>query len=112
MSKLIKDPTEQHLTGDDVDKVYTALGKGSEWFAIVGRGAFHFRFGPYDGKEAGEIMRRAVEERIAVTIVTYCGREFDWNTARDIGMRLVLPEDRRGPFGWLARWRKRRRAST
>jgi hypothetical protein len=110
MAALIKDPTEVHETHDHLDTVYTSLGKSTEYWAIIGRGAFVFRFGPYTGPEAGAIMKRAVDERIAVTIVGQCGREFDWEAARDLGMRLVLPEDRRGPIGWFMRLRKRRTA--
>lgn len=77
---------------------------------MVGRGAFAFRFGPYEGKECGPILERAVKERVAVTIVGQCGREFDWEIARDMGMRLVLPQDRVGHWTWIKAkmlfWRK------
>jgi hypothetical protein len=43
MAALIKDPTELQATSDDLDKTYTALGKGTEWWVGVGRGTFLFR---------------------------------------------------------------------
>lgn len=107
MTDLIKDPTEQKLDEHEraITNTYIALNNCSEYWIIAARGAFAFRFGPYDGKEAGEILSRAVKERIAVSVVGQCGREFDWDIARDIGMRLVLPEDR--PLGFWRRLFKR-----
>lgn len=94
---LIKDPTEQKLDpkDTDIDNAYIALGKSTEFWIVVGRGSFAFRFGPYEGKECGPILERAIKERIAVTVVGQCGREFDWEIAKDMGMRLVLPGDRK-----------------
>ncbi len=96
MADIIKDPTELVLTPEDMEAVarpYIALGKSTEFWIVVGRGAFAFRFGPYTGKECGPILERSIKEQIAVTVIGQCGREFDWEIAKDMGMRLVLPED-------------------
>lgn len=111
MSKFIKEPTQRPIDPREanIDKAYTALGKSTEFWIILGHGAFAFRFGPYTGPEAGEILTRAVKERIATTIVGQCGRDFDWEIARDMGLRLVLPRDR-----WWRRllwWRKAKEAA-
>lgn len=57
----------------------------AEWFAIIARKNLAFRFGPYTGEEAGEIMQRCTEERIALMLTANCGREFDWEIAREWG---------------------------
>lgn len=46
MKNLIKEETEQKLSDDDIEKAYSALGKSTEFWIVVGRGAFCFRFGP------------------------------------------------------------------
>ncbi len=104
MSRMIKDAAEQRLTDEQIDATYSALGKGTEFWVVVGRGAFAFRFGPYSGPEAGQILTQCVEKRVAATVVAQCGRDFDWSAATDIGMRLVLPNDLKGIRGWLARF--------
>ncbi|MET4341975.1 hypothetical protein [Bradyrhizobium sp. RT9a] len=110
---LIKDPVER-VDGETervVESTYIALGKGNECWIVLARGAFAFRFGPYSGPEAGAILNRCVKERIAATVVMQCGPDFDWEIARDIGMKLVLPEDRLTPLGLLRRFLKRLRRS-
>jgi hypothetical protein len=110
---LIKDPTER-VDGETervVQSTYVALGKGNECWIVVARGAFAFRFGPYTGPEAGAILERCVKERIAASIVMQCGPEFDWEIARDIGMKLVLPQDRVPLLGRLLRLLARLRRS-
>jgi hypothetical protein len=68
-----------------VDKPYDALANAKEWFVVVANGPFGFRFGPYhDPKVVGQIMSRAVEEKIAITIIANCGPEFDWELAADM----------------------------
>lgn len=58
---------------------------GAEWFAIVARNNLAFSFGPYTGPEVGELMKRATEEGVPLVIRANCGREFDWELARDFG---------------------------
>lgn len=110
---VIKDPVER-VDGETeraIESTYIALGKGNECWIVLARGAFAFRFGPYTGPEAGAILERCVKERIAASIVMQCGPEFDWEIARDIGMKLVLPQDRLTPWGLLLRLFKRLRRS-
>lgn len=56
-----------------------------EWFAIVGRGGFAFRFGPFDGPTIGKIMTQCVAEEIPLLVTANCGPEFNWEIARDFG---------------------------
>lgn len=93
MSELIKDPTEEMRKQEDINRTYIALAKSTEYWIAVGRGAFVFRFGPYTGPESGIILNRLVSERIAATIIGNCGREFDYELAKDMGMKLVLEGD-------------------
>ena len=67
-------------TGDWLDKGFECFGR-AEWFAVFGTGHFAFRFGPFTGPEVGQIMTRAVAEKIAVTIVANCGAPVDWDLA-------------------------------
>jgi hypothetical protein len=55
----------------------------AEWWAVVGGGPLVARFGPYNGKEAGEVMKTAVEENLAVTLVANVGKEFSVELARE-----------------------------
>ena len=105
MADLIQDPIER-VDGETeraIENTYIALSKSHEYWIVVARGAFAFRFGPYTGQEAGQILERGVKERIAMTLIGQCGREFDWEIAKDLGMRLVLPEDRKTPLGLMHR---------
>lgn len=56
----------------------------AEWYVAVARGPMGFRFGPYTGAEAGKIMERATTEQVPVFLTATCGREFDWDLARDM----------------------------
>jgi hypothetical protein len=93
-----EEPEERYVPGkieetkDHLDTVYTALGKSTEYWVVSGRGAFAFRFGPYTGPEVSEIMKKAVDRGIGITIIGQCGREFDWQLAEDMGTRLVLKD--------------------
>jgi hypothetical protein len=93
MTKIFKDQTEQKISDADLEKTYAALNQSTEFWVIVARGAFALRFGPYTGAEAGEILTRGCEERIVMNVVGNCGREFDWEIAKDMGLRLVLDGD-------------------
>lgn len=95
-----RDAAEQNIldatvsyTEDQLDIVYSSLGKATEYWAVVGRGAFAFRFGPYEAKEIGEIMKQAVDRRLAITFIGVVGREFDWQLAKDLSPKLVLEQD-------------------
>ena len=101
MSRTIKDQVEQILDPADAmfAKGYAAFAQQHEFWIVIGRGAFAFRFGPYDPPTAGKILEWAVRERVAVSLVGNMGAEFDYELARDFGMRLVLPEDRKTPIG-------------
>jgi hypothetical protein len=58
----------------------------AEWFATIARKNMGFRFGPYTGPELGEILTRCTEEGIPIVVTANCGREFDWDLARDWGV--------------------------
>ena len=58
-------------TNQSTDDNYLASLKDAEWFVILSRGAFGFRYGPYSPTEVGEM------------ITGNCGREFNWDVARD-----------------------------
>lgn len=64
------------------EQKYSALD--GECHVIVARGAVAFRFGPYSGLEAGKILSQCVDEKIPCLLTWTCGREFDWDTARDL----------------------------
>lgn len=100
---IIKEPTEQVVNAEDAlfAKGYASFSQGHEFWIVVGRGAFAFRYGPFTGPEAGKILEWSVKERVAVTLVGQFGPAFDYELARDFGMRMVLPEDRRTPLGLL-----------
>lgn len=70
-------------TSHTTDDNYLSSLKGAEWFVILSRGAFGFRYGPYSPTEVGEIMSQCVAEGIPALITGNCGREFDWDVARD-----------------------------
>lgn len=70
------------------DEDYLSSLKGVEWTAIIFRANLGFRYGPYTGEEVGQIMSRCVDEGIPLTITANCGREFDWDVARDWGRGL------------------------
>ncbi len=84
------------VSEEQLDVIYTALSKSTEWWVVINRGPFAWRFGPYEAKEVGEIMTKAVEEELYVSIVGNCGREFDWQLARDLGMRMKLRSKKDG----------------
>lgn len=71
------------MTDTNPDENYLASLKDAEWFVILSRGAFGFRYGPYTAPEVGQIMSQCVEEGIPALITGNCGREFDWDVARD-----------------------------
>ena len=73
------------MTIEQADDNYLASLSGAEWFVIISRGALGFRYGPYSGHEAGAIMQRCVGEGIPCILSASCGREFDWDVARDFG---------------------------
>lgn len=66
------------------DETYLASLTGAEWWAVLARGAFGFRYGPYTAEEAGKIMAQCVEEGVPLLLSANCGREFDWDVARDL----------------------------
>lgn len=57
---------------------------GNECFVIVSRGALAFRFGPFTGLQAGEIMEQCAEEKIPFLMTMMCGTPFNWDLARDL----------------------------
>ena len=65
------------------DEDYLKSLNGAEWFVVLARGAFGFRYGPYTGEEVGKIMGQCVDEGIPCFVTANCGREFDWDVARD-----------------------------
>jgi hypothetical protein len=67
-----------------VDERISAIDN-AKWWAVIARGAFGFRFGPYSGPEIGEIMRQCEAEGINLVVSAECGRDFDWETARAFG---------------------------
>jgi hypothetical protein len=103
MSKLLKDATEQTLDPSEAlfAKGYAAFSQQHEFWVVVGRGAFAFRWGPYDGPAAGKILEWGVKNRVAVSLVGNMGSDFDYELAKDFGLRLVLPEDRKTPAGLI-----------
>jgi len=78
----------QPLTDSELDTVYSALGKGTEFWLVFGRGPFAFRFGPFTPEEAGQHMQAALSRHLAVTVIGQCGREIDWQLADDLGCWL------------------------
>lgn len=80
-------PTAEDMAG--IEAPYRCL-EGSEWWAIIARGSLAFRFGPYTGLEVGKIIERCVEEKIACLITGNCGKEFDWELARDLSRKSEL----------------------
>lgn len=64
------------MTADALDK--------AKWYAIVSRGAFAFRFGPFDGPTIGKIMTQCLAENIPLLVTGDMGPEFDWQVARDM----------------------------
>lgn len=115
MSGPIKEPHEQILDQNEAlfAKGYAAFSQQHEFWVVVGRGAFAFRWGPYDGPEAGKILEWGVKNRVAVSLIGNMGSEFDYELAKDFGMRMVLPEDRKTPLGLIRRLigKMRRRSS-
>ncbi|WP_371431356.1 hypothetical protein [Novosphingobium sp.] len=69
----------------NTDEHYMASLKNAEWTAVIFRNNMGFRFGPYSAEEVGAIMSQCVEEGIPLTITANCGRDFDWDIARDFG---------------------------
>jgi hypothetical protein len=67
---------------------------GVEWWATLARGAIGFRYGPYTGEEVGRIMEQCVNEGIPLIVSATCGREFDWDVAREFA--------RGNPADWQA----------
>jgi len=70
---------------DESGGEYLVSLNGAEWFAIIARNNLGFRYGPYTGEEVGKIMSQCVEEGIPLMLTANCGREFDWDVARDFG---------------------------
>lgn len=68
---------------------YLKSAENAEWFAVLARGSIAFRYGPYTGEEVGRIMAQCQDERIPVSIVASCGKEFDWDVARDFARGTV-----------------------
>lgn len=69
----------------ETEDSYLASLKGAEYFAIIARANMAFRYGPYTAPEVGQIMSQCVDEGIPLHISAVCGREFDWELARDFG---------------------------
>lgn len=80
-------------TEPESDENYLASLNGAEFFAIVARGNLAFSYGPYTAIEVGQIMSQCVDEGVPLLIRANCGREFDWDVARDFG--------RGAPANWL-----------
>ena len=68
----------------DPDDFNLSYLKGAEFWAVVARGNLGFRFGPYTSDEIGPIMEQAGRERCPVVVTATCGREFDWELAREM----------------------------
>jgi len=68
---------------DEIPDGYAPSLKDAEWFIILSRGAFGFRYGPYAAEKAGEILKQCTDEGITCYLTANCGTEFDWDIARD-----------------------------
>lgn len=66
-----------------IDPNYCPSLQAAEWFVILSRGSMGFRYGPYAPEEAGAIMSQCHDEGIPCLVTGNCGREFDWDLARD-----------------------------
>lgn len=69
---------------DLLDKPYDSVTADTSTWVIVARGAFGFRYGPYQPSEAGKILSQCVDEGIPAFISMECGNSFDWELARDM----------------------------
>ncbi|MBB4859675.1 hypothetical protein HNO88_003004 [Novosphingobium chloroacetimidivorans] len=73
------------MASEQTDENYLASLNSAEWFVIISRANLGFRYGPYTGPEAGAIMQQCQLEGIPCLLSANCGREFDWDVARDFG---------------------------
>lgn len=59
-----------------------ALLDKAEWYAIIGRHNFAFRFGPFTGPEIGKVMAQCIEEKLPLLVTAQCGAPINWEAAR------------------------------
>lgn len=67
--------------------------KAAEFYITLARGSMGFRYGPYTALEAGKIMNQCLDEEIPFVLIGACGREFDWDVARDFAKGVPVDGD-------------------
>lgn len=58
---------------------------GAQGYAVISRGSFGFRYGPFPVEELGQIISKSIEEDLPVFVSIDCsGQPFDYQLARNM----------------------------
>lgn len=69
---------------EQIDDAIAATFEISECWIVGGKGAFAFRYGPFEQHEVGPLMERAIEEGVGLTFILQRGREIDWAMLKEL----------------------------
>jgi hypothetical protein len=76
----VMDLSSPIVAAEEID----TLGR-AKWFVIAHNGGgFAFRFGPFTGPEAGQIIERSIVENATILVTADCGSDFDWDLVREL----------------------------